>query len=940
MGEQRFVGRAQELEKLHHHLASVLAGKGCVCFVTGQAGSGKTALVNRFFTEALERAPEVVVAVGSCNSQTGMGDPYLPFREALAMLTGDTAASRAAGNISPENANRLRTIMVRSIQVLVDVAPELVNVFIPGAKLLTLVGQAMVKKVGWMERLDQLAKRGAVKGVEPANDQGRIFEQFAGFLQRLSAEMPIILFLDDLQWADNASLNLLFYLARQLEAHPILIVGAYRPNDVALGRDGKRHPLEPIVHELTRYCGDIVIDLDDLPATVNRQFVDALIDAEPNELDEEFRKALFHQTGGHALFTVELIRAMQSRGDLIRNAQGKWAARAELDWHALPARIEGVIAERIARLDQEPREVLTVGSIEGESFAAEVVARVEAMPEREAIQLLSNELERRHGLLDAQGLVRLGAIRLSFYRFTHNLFQQYIYNNLSEAERHYLHRDVGAVIEALFAGQTEDVAAKLARHFEISGLPEKAVIYHLQAANKARRMSANAEASIHLRKGLELLEEISDSPARRELELQYQTALGTSMLATHGYASQEVQRAYARARELSRMHSDPRQTVPVLFGLSVYYLVSGALDQALEESYQLLALTEQIGEPGYLLGAHLVLGAAKMYLGRLEEARAHLEKASRPDESHEQLELACSQGQDPKVAALSFLSLVLWLQGYPEQALVAKDASAARAQKLGHAHSTAYGSSIATTLYQMLRLEEECDCQAEMTLAVSKGRFPLWQAVGEMAQGWVMAYRGDVEAGIAHIEPGLALWEGTGANTTAPYFRSRLVEAHLLGGNREAGLALLDDVFCFPEQAWWLPEAYRLRAELLLLAPGSEVEAANCLREGLQLARHMQAKSLELRLCMSLARLLYKQGKTAEGRAMLAECYGWFSEGFDTPDLRDARALLAELGHDGENLASSKSGWEGVDTSPSSVLVSPVVLPLPLERAAAGMFVS
>jgi predicted ATPase len=194
-------------------------------------------------------------------------------------------------------------------------------------------------------------------------------------------------------------------------------------------------------------------------------------------------------------------------------------------------------------------------------------------------------------------------------------------------------------------------------------------------------------------------------------------------------------------------------------------------------------------------------------------------------------------------------------------------------------------------------MEEECAAQAELTLAASKGRFPLWQAIGEMAQGWVMVCRGQAQPGIALMEPGLALWEGTGANATAPYFRARLAEAHLLAGNRAGGLAVLEKAILFAEQAWWLPEEYRLHAELLLLAPGSELEAINWLREGLQIARLQQSKSLELRLCMSLARLLHTQGNTAEARDLLVGCYGWFSEGFETPDLRDARALLAELGH-------------------------------------------
>ncbi|HSR29228.1 MAG TPA: AAA family ATPase, partial [Anaerolineae bacterium] len=450
MKEQLFVGRQQELEGLEGHLAKTLAGQGQICFVTGQAGSGKTALVRHFIQQALATDPDLVVAMGSGNAQTGVGDPYLPFREALAMFCGDTAAQQAASKIAPENVDRLRAVLVRSVQVLVEVAPDLIGVFVPGVTLLGTVGKAVVEKAGWMDQLDELAKP-KIAPAGPMVEQSRIFEQYTAYLQRLSTKTPIILFLDDLQWADSASIGLLFQLGRRLETSRILILGAFRPNDVALGRGDGRHPLEPVVHELTRYHGDVTVDLDAIPETACRQFVDAVLDAEPNELGQAFREALFHQTGGNALFTVELIRALQERGALVREGDWYWREGPALDWDALPARVEGVFAERISRLGEELTQLLTVGSVEGEQFTAEVVARVQAINDRQAIRELSDNLQRRHRLVSAQGLVQYGSLQLSLYRFLHNLFQQYLYGSLDEAQRAYLHRDVGEVIETLFS---------------------------------------------------------------------------------------------------------------------------------------------------------------------------------------------------------------------------------------------------------------------------------------------------------------------------------------------------------------------------------------------------------------------------------------------------------------------------------------------------------
>ena len=417
--EDVFVGREREVQELNRYLEEALTGRGQISFVTGEAGSGKTVLVRQFIHQAFASDPDLVAAVGTCNAQTGIGDPYLPFREALTMLTGGPTAGKAADKTAPGGVSRLQGILRRSVQVLVEVAPDLVGVLVPGAGLVGSLGKAMAQKAGWMDKLDELVEKREGLSAE----QERVFEQYTAFVQRLSTEVPLILFLDDLQWADKASISLLFHLGRHVQNSRILILGAYRPNDVALGRGGERHPLGPVVHELTRYYGDVFVDLDGIPEAVNQQFVEALLDAQRSCLEDAFRQSLFHHTGGHALFTVELIRAMQERGDLVRDEQERWVQGPSLDWSALPARVEGVIEERISRLDQDLREMLTIASVEGEEFTAEVVAQVQGMPTREAIQQLSGELDRQHRLVRGLDSLRLGTQRLSQYRFRHILFQ-------------------------------------------------------------------------------------------------------------------------------------------------------------------------------------------------------------------------------------------------------------------------------------------------------------------------------------------------------------------------------------------------------------------------------------------------------------------------------------------------------------------------------------
>jgi predicted ATPase len=548
------------------------------------------------------------------------------------------------------------------------------------------------------------------------------------------------------------------------------------------------------------------------------------------------------------------------------------------------------------------------------------------MAEREAILQLSGELAREHHLVRAQGLARFGDLQLSLYRFLHNLFQQYLYGNLDEAERTVLHRDVGQVLETLFTGQTEEVAAQIARHFEEAGIPAKAAAYRLQAGNRARRMSANLEAVAHLKRGLELLTDLPQGPERLQLELGLQTSLGTTLIATRGYASPQMEQTFARARELCRALGDPPQVIPVLYGLCMFRTVRAELKQAYEEGEQLLLLAQRAGDVGYILGCHAQLGGTAMYLGRFDDARAHLEQAITLYDPSQHRDLAYHHGQDPCVTALSYLSRVLWFQGYSEQAMARQNATLDLARGLNHPHSLGLAISWASVLNEMMRQWPECQTQAEEALQLaSQGHFPLWQATAAMVHATAIAYQGHVEEGIAELSQGLAAFEETGARLALPYFRARLAELYLLAGRQEDGLNALEESLYHTEQVWWLPEQYRLRAELLLLAPGAEAEAEASLRQALDLAKSQKSRSLELRAAMSLARLLQKQGRAAEGRDLLAECYAWFTEGFETRDLQEARELLEVLQRDAEGSATRDDQSRGAS---EAFLVRPPRAPL------------
>jgi DNA-binding SARP family transcriptional activator len=538
-----FVARESELARMDRFLDASLDSQGRVIFVTGDAGSGKTALIQAFAQQAQKKHPQLIVAWGHCNAHTGAGDPYLPFRELLGLLTGDVETWWAAKTMTGEQARRLWRLVPIAAQMLVKAGPDLVDLLVPGDPLVERARSFAPLRSGavWLTQLERLVARRAAAPQNSSLQQNALFEQCSQVLRGLARQTPLLLALDDLQWADAGSLNLLFHLGRQLEGSRILLVGAYRPVEVGLGRpaeppcgeaatERERHPLEPLVHEFKRLYGDIEIDLEQ---AAGRQFIDAYLDSESNSLGESFRHALYQRTSGFPLFTVELLRGMQERGDLVQDSRGRWVEGRTLDWETLPARVEAVITGRIARLPSSLRDTLAIASVEGETFTAEVVARVTGADAVETVRCLSEMLGRRHRLVSAQGAqtIRtthppLGSVGdLSRYRFQHILFQKHLYNSLDSVERAHLHRAVGTALESLYAAGAEEDSptiadpVQLALHFQRAGIVGKAITYLRQAGEKAQRFYANDEAADHYRQALDLLKDDSLlEPAVDELQ--------------------------------------------------------------------------------------------------------------------------------------------------------------------------------------------------------------------------------------------------------------------------------------------------------------------------------------------------------------------------------------------------------------------------------------
>ncbi|MEM7342626.1 MAG: tetratricopeptide repeat protein [Chloroflexota bacterium] len=510
---QAFVAREPELAQLHHSLEQVVGGQGQVVFVTGEAGQGKTRLVETFAKQAQTDHARLIVVKGSCNAYIGLGDPYLPFREILNLLVGDLEASWAAGLISQGQAQQLWDFTSEALQSLMTHGPDLLNTLVSTAAILKRSGSI---NQAYQTELSQLLSSSPIIPEHSHLSQLNIFQQYTQLMIGLAQKRPLLLILDDLQWADDGSINLLFHLGRWLKTSQILLVGIYRPTDVALGRRTtrpqdqitERHPLEMVVHEFQREFGEILIDLN---RATGQPLVEALLDSEPNHLSPQFREALAHHTQGNPLFTVEIVRDLQDQGHLIRDERGYWVENSVIEWRHLPIKVEGIIGERLQRLPPTLYEILKVACVMGGEFIAEIVAQVLKMDEREVLRLLNGVLDKQHHLVRSQGSQRLGARRISYYRFHHILFQYYLYNTIDATERPYLHEDVGHRLEYYYAGQTEQVAVQLAHHFGEAGELTKALHYSLPAARQAQSAYANETALERYQQTLDMLDALGEA---------------------------------------------------------------------------------------------------------------------------------------------------------------------------------------------------------------------------------------------------------------------------------------------------------------------------------------------------------------------------------------------------------------------------------------------
>ncbi|ETW95109.1 MAG: hypothetical protein ETSY1_32020 [Candidatus Entotheonella factor] len=708
----------------------------------------------------------------------------------------------------------------------------------------------------------------------PSQQRLKTLQAFLALFTQLARQRPLVFIMEGLHYVDPSTLEFLSLLIDSCPLDRVLVLLTYRPDfsppwsereyltTISLNRL-KREQVDTMVSQLT--AGKA------LPSALHQHIVS--------------------RSDGVPLFVEELTK-MVLESDLLREGPHHYELLGPLPALSIPSTLQDSLMARLDRL-VTARGIAQLGAVIGRQFSYALIQAVSQLDD----DTLQREMAR---LIDAELLYQRGELPQANYIFKHTLIQEVAYQSLLKSTRQQVHQRIVQVLTEAFPSTVKAQPELLAHHATEAGLTDQAVGYWQQAGQHALQRSANVEAAAHFRRGLTLLKTLPETPEHLQQELTLQAALAPALIATQGFAAPDVVNTYFRARELCQQVGTSAQLFPVLRGLWVCLEVRADLQTARTLGEQLLEHAQRGPDPALLVEAHRALGNTFFWLGELDTARDHLERSIALYDAKQHHALAFLYGTDPGVVCCAYAAWVYWLLGFPEQALASSQKALGIARTLAHAHSEAAALNWAGVLHHLRREEQAAYEQAEALMALAKAQgFPYWLAEGRILRSWALAALGQTGEAIEEIHQGLAAYRATGAEIQRPYWLALEAEAYALAGQHAEALKAVNDgiraVYATGEH-WYHAELYRLKGELLL-AQTKPVpnEADASFQEALTTARQQQAKSLELRTAMSLSRMWLAQGEAARAQALLAPVYQGFTEGFGTADLRDAKSLLASL---------------------------------------------
>ncbi len=839
------VGREQEMELLLERWECAKQGLGQVVVLSGEAGIGKSRLV-RALQDRLAGEPYTRLEC-RCSSyaQHSALYPVINLGRRLLQWQRDEPPEVTLG--------KLEAALAPYDVSLPEVVPLL-------ASLLSL----------------PLADRYAPLQLTPQRQRQKTLEAILALLRAHAAQQPVLFIVEDLHWIDPSTLELITLFIDQEPSARILTLLTARPEFRPPWGFGEH------VTSLT---------LGHLAPTQVELMIDRV--AGGKRLPAEVRQQVVTKTDGVPLFVEELTKTVLESG-MLREEADHYALVSPLPSFAIPTTLHDSLMARLDRLDAA-KEVSQLGATLGRTFSYELLRAVSPWDEERLQHALTQ-------LVEAELLYLRGAPPQITYVFKHALIQETAYQSLLKRKRQEYHQQTAHILEQHFPEIAETQPELLARHYTEAGLAEQATPYWQRAGQRAVERSANVEAISHFTKGLELLKSFPATPEHTRQELELQLALGPLLRMIKGHTAPEVEQTYSRAYELSQQVGDSLQRVAALVSLVRFYLNRAEIQTARGLAEQCLTLAQHVQDPALLQDAHCMLGLTLFYQGELIAARAHLEHGIALHDARQDHLRAFSGGIDSGVVCLSAMAWTLWMLGYPEQALMRSRDALTLARELSHAFSLAFALNYASMLYVWRREVQFAKERAEALITLSNEHgFIHALSVGMIRRGWALAKERAVAEGIGQLHQGLATIRDTGTALPLSHHLALLAEAYKQGGQGDAGLHVLAEALAYlgkTGERELEAEIYRLKGECLLAQTGKRCkgrEAEECFRQALNVARRQQAKSLELRAAMSLGRLWQQQGRRAEAHQMLAGIYGWFTEGFETPDLQEAKALLKVL---------------------------------------------
>jgi class 3 adenylate cyclase/predicted ATPase len=840
-GLTRFVGRDAETEQLQKALEQARAGHGQVVGVVGEPGVGKSRL---FFEFIHSHRTQGWLILESGSVSYGKATAYLPVIDLL------------KGYFEIQDRDDGRKIREKVT-----------------GKLLTLDKALESTLSAFMTLFDVVIDDQQWQSLDPPQRRQRTLEAIKRLLMRESQVQPLLLVFEDLHWIDSETQAFLESLIDSLPTVPLLLLVNYRP-EYQHGWGSKTYYTQ--------------LRIDPLPPESAEELLGSLLGNDPTL--KPLKQLLIERTEGNPFFLEESVRTLLET-KFLGGERGSYRLERTLESTQVPATVQAVLAARIDRLPPEEKRLLQSAAVIGKDVPFRLLQGIADQPEQELRRGLTN-------LQAAEFLYESSLFPDMEYTFKHALTHEVAYGSVLQERRRVLHVRIVESIERLYPDRLPEHVELLAHHASRAELREKAVQYLHQAGSKAAARSVYKQAASYLEQALDVLGHMPETHNKLAKAIDIRIDLGAVLIAEKGSGAREIEQIYSDARELCRRMGETAQLFPVLWGLCRFYDSGGELQKAQDIGEQLLSVAQSSGDPSLVLEAHHSLWATLSLRGKFNSALTHSEDGlvlyDPNKHGHHALQYG---GHDPGVCALASEAKTLWLLGFPDKAVQKSQESLALARKLSHPFSLVFATLSGAAWVHEHRGETRIT--EELINTTNEQRRPDWEARAMLVRGLRLIERGLTTEGLELALQAESNIASRGRSREQSHTDVLVAQIYERTGQLEKALQLIDSALDRALEAgehWYESELHRIKGELLLMqSTPAEEQAESCFQKAVDVARSQSAKSWELRAAMSLSRLWQRQGKREEARQLLARIYGSFTEGFDTADLKNAKALLDEL---------------------------------------------